>query len=86
MAMATTGFGNGRRGAMAAAIGRAHDHKGTLVIVLRGRLPERCRRALRRAWEEAAGEAAENVEFHAAGAPDWRAVWAGRRFETDWCS
>ncbi len=69
---------------MAAAIGRAHDNKGALSVVLRGPLSGRCRRALRRAWEEVAGEDADAVAFHAAGDPDWRAVWVGRRFDTDW--
>ncbi len=76
--------GGAAAAAMAAATGRAHDHKGALSGVLRGPLPGRCRRALRRAWAEVAGEDADAVAFHAAGDPDWRAVWAGRRFETDW--
>ena len=76
--------GGAAAAAMAAAIGRAHDNKGMLSVVLRGPLPGRCRRALRRAWAEVACEDAENVAFHAAGDADWLAVWAGRRFETDW--
>ncbi len=76
--------GSAAAAAMAATIGRAHDHKGMLSVVLRGPLPGRCRRALRRAWAEVAGEDADCVMFHAAGDPGWRAVWAGRRFDTDW--
>lgn len=65
-------------------IARLHDHKGTLVVATRSELPEDCRWAFRRAWEEIGCEIGSNVEFLDITSDEWRGYWSSRRFESNW--